>query len=122
MAIAVALAIELTLGMRGQYVFNPPFLILVTGLIFITGVGLIVAYLSAKSYLATGSLVLILFSMAFVVQSIVPIGSGLASLFSTSATVAIAALGLLVGSIIQLFVAQAHLDHHLSGLKIESLD
>ncbi|HEX7482786.1 MAG TPA: hypothetical protein VF350_04910 [Candidatus Bathyarchaeia archaeon] len=91
--------------MRGQYVFNPPYLILAVALILVTGVGFIVTYLSGKSYLATGSLVLLFFSMAFIVQSIVPIGSGLASLFSPSATVAIAALGLLVGSLIQLIAA-----------------
>jgi hypothetical protein len=91
--------------MRGQYVFNPPFLILAMGLIFITAVGLIVAYLSAKSYLATGSLVLLFFSMAFIVQSIASVGSSLTSLFSPSATVGIAALGLLVGSLMQLFAA-----------------
>ena len=51
--ISSALAIELTLGMRGQYVFNPPYLILVLGLILVSGVGFVVAYLSAKSYLAT---------------------------------------------------------------------
>ena len=108
--------------MRGQYVFNPQYLILVIGLTFITGVGLIVAYLSAKSYLATGSLVLLLFSMAFVVQSIVPVGSGLASLFSPSATVAIAALGLLVGSVIQLFAAaQASFRSSLIGAENRKL-
>ena len=91
--------------MRGQYVFNPPYLILAIALIFVTGVGFIVTYLSGKSYLSTGSLVLLFFSMAFIVQSIVPIGSGLASSFSPSATIAIAALGLLVGSIIHLIAA-----------------
>jgi len=91
--------------MRGQYVFNPPYLLLVISLTLVSAVGFIVAYLSAKSYLATGSLALLLLSMAFVVQSVVPIGSGWASTFSPSATVAMAALGLLVGSVVQLFAA-----------------
>jgi hypothetical protein len=91
--------------MRGQYVFNPPYLLLVISLMLVSTVGFIVAYLSAKSYLATGSLALLLLSMAFVVQSVVPIGSGLASTFSPSATVAMAALGLLVGSAVQLLAA-----------------
>jgi hypothetical protein len=103
--IALALAIELALGMRGQYVFNPPYLLLVISLTLISTVGFIVAYLSAKSYLATGSLTLLLLSMAFVVQSVVPIGSGWASTFSPSATVAMATLGLLVGSVLQLLAS-----------------
>jgi hypothetical protein len=103
--IALALTIELALGMRGQYVFNPPYLLLMISLTLISTVGFIVAYLSVKSYLATGSLALLLISMVFVVQSIAPIGTGLASTFSPSATVAIAALGLLVGSVIQLLAA-----------------
>ncbi len=103
--IALALVFELALGLRGQYVFNPPYLLLAISLTLISTVGFIVAYLSAKSYLATGSLALLLLSMAFVVQSVVPIGNGWASTFSPSATVAMAALGLLVGSVIQLLAA-----------------
>ena len=91
--------------MRGQYVFSPPYLLLVISLTLVSAVGFIVAYLSAKSYLATGSLALLFLSMAFVVQSVVPIGSGWASTFSPSATVAMAALGLLVGSVVQLLAA-----------------
>jgi hypothetical protein len=91
--------------MRGQYAFNPPYLLLVISLTIISSVGFVVAYLSAKSYLATGSLALLLLSMAFVVQSVVPIGNGWASTFSPSATVAMAALGLLVGSVIQLLAS-----------------
>ena len=103
--IAILIVVMLLLGMRGQYVFNPPYLVLIVGLIFVTGVGLVVAYLSIKSYLATGSTVLLIMSMAFVVQSIVPIGSGVVATFSPSATVAIATLGLIVGSVVQMFAA-----------------
>jgi hypothetical protein len=101
-AISVALALVLALTLRGQYVFNPPYLVLATGLTFISIVGFAVTYFSAKSYLSTGSTALLILSVAFVVQSAVPIGSGWASTFSPSATVAIAALGLLVGSIVQM--------------------
>jgi len=73
--------------------------------------------------LSTGSLVLLFFSMAFMVQSIVPIGSGLASSFSPGATVAIVALGLLVGSIIQLIAAvQASFRSVSIGSEQEKLD
>ena len=104
-AVSLLIALTLGLGLRGQYVFDPPYLILVISLTLISAVGFIVAYLSAKSYLARGSLALLFLCTAFVVQSVVPIGSGLASTFSPSATVAIAALGLLVGSVIQLLAA-----------------
>jgi hypothetical protein len=103
--VSLLIALTLGLGLRGQYVFDPPYLLLVISLTLISAVGFIVAYLSAKSYLATGSLALLFLCTAFVVQSVVPIGSGLASTFSPSATVAIAALGLLVGSVIQLLAA-----------------
>ena len=103
--ITLSVAIELALHLRGQYVFNPPYLLSVISLSLVSTVGFIVAYLSAKCYLATGSLALLLLSMAFVVQSVVPIGSGWASTFSPSATVAMAALGLLVGSVVQLLAA-----------------
>lgn len=87
------LALLLGLGLRGQFVFNPPYLLLTIALTLVTGVGIVAAYLSAKSYLATGSTTLLIMSVAFVIQSVVPIGTGWASLFSPSATVAIAALG-----------------------------
>jgi hypothetical protein len=122
-SVALALAIELTLGMRGQYVFNPPYLLLVISLTLISTVGFIVAYLSAKSYLVTGSLALLFLSMAFVVQSVVPIGNGWASTFSPSATVAMAALGLLLGSVIQLLASiQAYFRSTPLGLNIEKPD
>jgi hypothetical protein len=103
--ILMALALTLGLGLRGQFVFNPPYLILVFNLTLLTGVGFVVSYLSAKSYLSTGSTALLILSTAFIVQSIVPVGTGAASIFSPSAAVAMASLGLLIGSLIQLFSA-----------------
>lgn len=103
--ILVLLVLMLSLGLRGQFIFNPAYLVLVVALTFLTGVGLVVAYLSAKSYLTTGSTVLLIMSMAFVVQSAVPVGGGLASVYMPAASVGISALGLLVGSVVQLFAS-----------------
>ena len=75
-ALTSMLAVMLGLGLRGQFVFNPPYLLLVISLTLISAVGFIVAYLSAKSYLATGSLALLLLSTAFVVQSVYLLEAG----------------------------------------------
>jgi len=66
--IAIALAIELALGLRGQFVFNSTALILAFAIIVLCGVGSIVAYLSAKSYLLAGSLTLLFITASFIAE------------------------------------------------------
>ncbi|MDQ1279684.1 MAG: hypothetical protein QG670_946 [Thermoproteota archaeon] len=96
--IAVLLAALLGLGLRGQYIFNPPYLLLALSILFYWGVTPIVAYISAKSYLMNGSLTLLFVSLAFIVGvpfSVVAGGS------SPNDSVTLGALGLLVSSALQ---------------------
>ena len=54
----------------GQTVFNPPYLAFVLQLLFVFGVGLVVAYVSAKSYLQTGAINVLLLGVAILVSSL----------------------------------------------------
>jgi hypothetical protein len=101
LAIALALSIELALGLRGQYVFSSAFLLLGVNLVIVCGVSFVIAYLSAKGYLLTGSLTLLFIMMAFVLIAIVSIASGVFSTFSPNASVTIVAIGLLLFSALQ---------------------
>ena len=99
--IALALIVELALGLRGQYVFNPPFLFLALNLIFVVGVSLFAAYLSAKGYLLTGSLTLLFFALSFVLLVIMSTFNGLFGNFSPNWAVTEAAIALLLFSAFQ---------------------
>jgi hypothetical protein len=94
------LAVLLGLGLKGQYVFNPPYLLLALTFLFYWLVTPVVAYISAKGYLATGSLTLLYVSMAFFVGVPFSIATGLAASVP-NATVTLGALGLLVSSAFQ---------------------
>ncbi len=100
--IALSLIAELALGLRGQYVFNPALLLLGLNLTIICGVSFIVAYLSAKGYLFTGSLTLLFILMAFFLISSISITSGLFATFSPNDSVTVVAIGLLLFSALQL--------------------
>lgn len=103
-AIAVLLAALLGLGLKGQYVFNPPYLLLALTFLFYFLVTPIVAYVSAKGYLANGSLTLLYVSMAFFVGVPFALASGIYTSVP-NVTVTLAGLGLLVSSAFQLFGA-----------------
>jgi len=89
------------LGLRGQYVFSSAFLILGINLVIVCGVSFVVAYLSAKGYLLTGSLTLLFIMTAFVLIAIVSIASGLFATFSPNGSVTVVAIGLLLFSALQ---------------------
>jgi len=91
--------------LRGQYVFNPPYLILGLNLTIIGGIDFIVAYLSAKGYLLTGSLTLLLITLSFVSSGILGIMNGIFANFSSNWAVTAAAFGLLLFSVLQIFAS-----------------
>jgi hypothetical protein len=94
----------LILGLKGQYAFNPPYLLLALTILFYLLVTPVVAYISAKGYLATGSVTLIFVSLAFFVG--IPFSIGTAAISSSpNATVTLGPLGLLVSSAFQLLGA-----------------
>jgi hypothetical protein len=100
--VALALVIELTLGLRGQYVFNPPYLLLGLGLVIGGGVSFIVAYLSARGYLLTGSLTLLFITISFILSGGMVTLSGWVANYSPNWGVTTAAIGLLLFSVFQL--------------------
>jgi hypothetical protein len=106
-AVFLTLTLMLSLGLKGHFVFNSPIALLVLTVIFYLLVTPTVAYISAKSYLATGSLTLLFVSLAFFVG--IPFSIATAAATSIpDLTVALGALGLLVSSTFQfLGAAQA---------------
>jgi hypothetical protein len=100
LAIALALGIELALGLRGQYVFNPAYLVLGLNIIFV-GMALAVAYLSAKSFLLTGSLSLLFIALSFVLICVAAVMNGLLVTLSPNWGVTVFAVGFLVFAVLQ---------------------
>ena len=99
-AILLVLALTLGLGLRGQFVFNSPYVLLALSLLFYWLVTPVVSFFSAKAYLRTGSLTLLFVSLAFLVG--VPFSLATAGATSSpNETVTLGALGLLVSSIFQ---------------------
>lgn len=103
MGIALALVIELALDLRGQYVFDSPYLIIALGLVIGVGVSFVVAYLSAKGYLLTGSLTLLFLMVSFILNGLMGALSALFSRFSPNWAITAAAIQLLLFSMLQLF-------------------
>jgi len=94
----------LALGLRGHYVFNPPYLLLILSIVFYFLVTPTVTYISAKAYLTTGSLTLLFISLAFVIGVPFAIAGSITS-SSPNLSVTTAALGLLVSSFFQFIAA-----------------
>ena len=101
--VALALVIELALGLRGQYVFNPPYLILSLNTAIVGGVSFIVAYLSGKGYLATGSLTLLLMTLSFIAIGTMDVINGWYANFAPNWAVTTVGIGLLLFSVLQIF-------------------
>ena len=100
--IALSLLLELALGMRGHYVFSSTYQLLGLNLTIVCGISFVIAYLSAKGYLSTGSVTLLLITMAFILIAIVSIASGLFATYSPNDSVTVIAIGLLLFSAMQL--------------------
>ncbi len=104
-AIALLLVVELALGLRGHYVFNPLYLRIGLNVVLVAVICSVVAYLSAKGYLLTGSLTLLIITMAFVYISIVSVIIGWLSNYSANWGVTLNGLDLLLFSALQLFAS-----------------
>jgi hypothetical protein len=103
--IALLLVIELALGLRGHYVFNPLYLKIGLNVVLVAVICSVVAYLSAKGYLLTGSLTLLIITVAFVYISIVSAVIGWLGNFSANWGVTLNGLDLLLFSALQLFAS-----------------
>jgi hypothetical protein len=87
----------LGLGLKGQYAFNPPYLLVILPFVFYLLVTPVVTYISGKDYLTTGSLALLFVSLAFFVGVPFSVGTAFAA-SSANLTVTFGALGLIVSS------------------------
>ncbi|MGO8805451.1 MAG: hypothetical protein ACLQO7_02455 [Candidatus Bathyarchaeia archaeon] len=99
------MVVELALGLRGHYVFNPLYLRIGLNVVLVAVICSVVAYLSAKGYLLTGSLTLLIITMAFVYISIVSVIIGWLSNYSANWGVTLNGLDLLLFSALQLFAS-----------------
>ena len=88
------------MGLRGQFVFNPSYLLLGLSSIFLV-IELFVAYLSAKGYLITGSLTLLFITISFFLISIIGIMNGYLATLSPNWGVTVFAVGFLVFAVLQ---------------------
>jgi hypothetical protein len=86
------------LGLRGQYVFNSAFVRIVINIALLTAILSVVAYLSAKAYLISGSLTLLIITIAFVYICIVTIAIGWIATLSPNWGVTLNGIDLLVFS------------------------
>jgi hypothetical protein len=86
-------------------VFNFPYLLLAIGLPIGGGVSFVVAYLSARGYLFTGSLTLLFIMMAFILNGVMVVASGFFAIISPNWGVTTAAIGLLLFAVLQLISA-----------------
>jgi len=103
-AVLLTLAVMLGLGLKGQYAFNPPYLLVILTFVFYLLVTPIISLISARGYLATGSLTLLFVSLAFFVGMPFSVATAIA-VSSPSLTVTFGALGLLISSTFQILGA-----------------
>jgi predicted PurR-regulated permease PerM len=96
-AIFFVMALLIGLGFQGQFVFNPPYLLLALTILFYLLVTPVVAYISARGYLAMGSRTLLFVSLAFFVGIPFSIAT-VAGASLPNLTVTLGALGLLISA------------------------
>ncbi len=86
-------------------IFNPPYLLLSLNTIFLTGTGIAVAVVSAKSYLKEGSNVMLILGLATTIGGIAALFAGWAATFSINYSVAIYNIGILLSGGLQVLSA-----------------
>ncbi len=96
-----AIAVVTTLGLGHEFVFNPPYLVLILNTLFLTGTGIAVAAVSAKSFLNHGSLNVLMLGSAVLISGLVAVIAGVASSYSANYNNIIYNTGIMVSSVIQ---------------------
>ncbi len=100
-ALASLIFLMLIFGMQGP-MFNPPYLLLILNGVFLTGVNLFVAGISAKSYLNFGYRNILFLGSSLVISGLVSIISGWATNFDVNFAVTVFNVGMLVFAVLQL--------------------
>ena len=98
--LAVVIGLVAVFNLFAEYTFNPPYLQLILNLIFITGTGIVVAIISAKTYLSHGSPNILLLGSAVLVSGLTALFAGWAS-SSANANISIFNIGILASSVLQ---------------------
>jgi PAS domain S-box-containing protein len=83
-----------------QYTFDPPYLLFILNLLFITGTGFAIAFISAKSYLNNGAPNILLLGCAVLVSGLAAFFAGWAST-SANVNATVFNIGILVSSCLQ---------------------
>jgi PAS domain S-box-containing protein len=100
-----ALVILFFFNLGEDLIFNPPYLLLSLNTIFLTGTGIVVAAVSAKSYLKEGSNVMLILGLATSIGGIAALFAGWAAIFSLNYSVAIYNIGILLSGGLQVLSA-----------------
>ena len=107
--LALLLLVTIAFHLSGSFVFNPPYVLLILNVVFLTGTSVAVAIISAKSYLSHGSLNILLLGSAVFIAGLVATIAGVAGYVSANYNNAIYNSGILVSSGLQLVSAIATL-------------
>jgi PAS domain S-box-containing protein len=106
LVLAVSVGFVSLLDPFGKWAFNPPNLTLILNALFLTGTGIIVAAVSAKSYLRQGNLNILLLGSAVLVSGLASLAAGrVLSVQTPNYSVTIHNVGFLVSSILQIISA-----------------
>ncbi len=106
--LAAVMWILIIFDLFSQLAFDPPYLQFILNMIFITGTGLAVAFISGKSYLNDGSPSILLLGCAVLASALTAFFSGWAST-SANANMTIFNIGIFVSSCLQLSAAHVML-------------
>ena len=101
----LALAIIYIFNFGKNLVYNPPYLLLSLNTIFLTGTGIAIAVVSAKSFLNEGSNAILILGLATAVGGLAALIAGLAANLSVNYNVAVFNIGILISGGLQLLSA-----------------
>jgi len=102
---SLALAILFIFNLGEDIVFNPPYLLLILNTIFLTGTGIAIAIVSAKSFLKEGSNVMLILGLATTIGGLAASIAGWAAMFSIDYSVAIYNIGIFLSGGLQVLSA-----------------
>jgi PAS domain S-box-containing protein len=105
--VGLTIALNFALDWSRNSVFNSPNLVLILNVIFLTGTGLVVTYISAKSYSSHGSLNILFLGTAVLIGALSAAIAGLAAYSSPNDNNAIYNTGIMVSAALQFVSALA---------------
>ncbi len=107
-ALAAAMWLMIIFNLFSSVTFDPPYLLFILNILFITGVGVTIAAISGKSYLKDGSTNILLLGCSVLVSGFTGFFAGWAST-SANVNMTVFSIGILVSSCFQLAAAHVTL-------------